>query len=62
MTFADVVWTLERTKADFSALDFSQHWEAELTADGDTIRGRWLSRTAYGGWSDDFALTYARIA
>jgi hypothetical protein len=62
MTFADGVWTLERTKADFSPLDFSQRWEAELTHGGDTIQGRWLDRMADGGWRDDFALTYTRIA
>ncbi len=62
MAFADRAWTLERTKADFSPLDFSQRWEAELSADGDTIRGRWLDRGADGEWSHDFELTYTRLA
>lgn len=62
MTFADGVWTLERTKADFSPLDFTQRWEGELSAGGQTLCGRWLSGTADGGWSHDFALTYTRLA
>jgi hypothetical protein len=62
MSFADGVWTLQRTTADFSPLDFSQRWEAELSADGDAIQGRWLDRSDDGGWSHDFALTYTRLA
>jgi hypothetical protein len=61
MTFNDGIWTLERTTADFSALDFEQRWEAELSADGRTIRGRWLHRAGDRNWEHDFALTYARL-
>jgi hypothetical protein len=60
MTFVDGVWTLERTEADFSPLDFAQRWEADLTADGNAIRGRWLDRSGDGEWSDDFTLIYTR--
>jgi hypothetical protein len=62
MTFADGVWTLERTKADFSTLDFSQRLGGRAHRRRRTIQGRWLDRNADGGWSDDFALTYTRIA
>jgi hypothetical protein len=62
MSFAAGVWTLQRTTADFSPLDFSQRWEAELSPDGDTIQGRWLDRSDEGEWSHDFALTYTRLA
>ncbi len=62
MTFADRIWTLQRTSADFSALDFSQRWEAELSADGDAIHGRWLDRSDDGEWSHDFELTYTKLA
>ncbi len=62
MTFGGGSWTLQRTKADFSPLDFSQRWEAELSPDGDTIQGRWLDRSTVGDWSHDFALTYTRLA
>jgi hypothetical protein len=61
MAFADRIWTLERAKPDFSPLDFFQRWEAKLSAEGQTIRGRWLDRTANEGWSHDFALTYTRV-
>jgi hypothetical protein len=61
MTFAAGFWTLERTAADFSPLDFAQRWEAELAADGETIRGRWLHRGTSGEWSEDFSLTYNRL-
>lgn len=61
MTFTEHAWTLERTKPDFSPLDFSQRWEAELSADGRTIAGQWLDGAAHGGWSHDFALTYTRL-
>jgi hypothetical protein len=62
MSFSGGAWTLQRTTADFSPLDFSQRWEAELSASADTIQGRWLDRTAGGEWSHDFALTYTRLA
>ena len=61
MSFGAGVWTMERTKLDFSALEFAQRWEAELSGDGNTIRGQWLDRTADGSWSHDFALTYTRL-
>ena len=62
MSFAAGVWTLQRTTADFSPLDFSQRWEAELSPDGDTIRGRSLDRSDEGEWGHHFALTYTRLA
>jgi hypothetical protein len=62
MSFADGTWTLQRTSPDFSPLDFSQRWEAELSADGDAIQGRWLDRSEEGEWSHDFALTFTRLA
>jgi hypothetical protein len=61
MTFAERTWTLERTKPDFSPLDFAQRWEAELSTDGQTIAGRWLHGAGDAGWSHDFALTYTRL-
>lgn len=62
MTFSSGAWTMQRTEADFSPLDFSQRWEAELSAEVDIIRGRWLDRTGDGEWSHDFELTYTRLA
>jgi len=54
--------TLQRTTTDFSPLDFSQRWEAELSTDGETIEGRWLDRSDDGEWSHDFELTYTKLA
>lgn len=62
MTFGQGAWTPLRTQADFSTLEFAQRWEAELSADGNTIHGRWLDRTGEGSWSVDFALTYTSLA
>jgi hypothetical protein len=60
MSFADGVWTLLRERPDFTALDFAQRFIGELSADGQTIVGRW--QTADGDrWKHDFELTYTRI-
>lgn len=62
MTFDERTWTLQRTRADFSPLDFSQRWEAKLSPDGERIEGRWLDRSDDGEWSHDFELTYTKLA
>jgi hypothetical protein len=61
MTLADGVWTLLRTEADFSPLDFAQRFTGEFGADGSTIDGRW-EQSQDGGrtWELDFAITYRR--
>ena len=41
MTFDGVTWTLLRTEADFSPLDFSQRFTGSFSDDGDVIRSRW---------------------
>jgi hypothetical protein len=61
MTLADGVWTLLREKADFTPLDFAQRFTGTLSADGESIAGRW--ETGDGSrWRHDFELTYTRIA
>lgn len=61
MTLAGGVWTLLRTEADYSPLDFAQRFVGELGADGSTIDGRW-EQSQDGGrtWELDFAITYRR--
>lgn len=61
MTLAGGVWTLLRTEADSSPLDFAQRFVGELGADGSTIDGRW-EQSQDGGrtWELDFAITYRR--
>jgi hypothetical protein len=61
MTLADGVWTLRRTEADFSPLEFAQRFVGEFGADATTIDGRW-EQSHDGGttWELDFAITYRR--
>ena len=61
MTLADGVWTLERTKPDFSALDFSQRFRGEFSADGSEIRAVWEIAHDHETFEKDFDLTYRRI-
>ena len=60
MSFDDV-WTLSRTAADFSPLDFAQRFTGTLSDDGRAIRCRW--ELAYDGstWEHDFDLVYTRV-
>lgn len=61
MTFNEGVWTLARDSPDFSPLDFSQRFTAELSADGNTISGRWESSRDGSSWEHDFDLTYRKL-
>jgi hypothetical protein len=62
MTLTDEVWTLERTKPDFSPLDFWQRFEGRFSDDGRTIEGHWDASTDEGStWELDFHLTYRRV-
>ena len=57
----DGLWTLERTKPDFSPLSFWQRFEGRFADDGDTIDARWeSSRDAGRSWELDFTLTHRR--
>jgi hypothetical protein len=59
MTLAGGVWTLLRTEADFTPLEFAQRFIGEFGAS--TIDGRW-EQSHDGGrtWELDFAITYRR--
>ncbi len=61
MTFDGREWTLERHAPDFSPLPFHQRWRATLTADGDTIDGRWETSPDGRDWELDFELAYRRV-
>jgi hypothetical protein len=43
MTFDGRIWTLERTKPDFSPLDSCQRFVGSISDDGATIDGEWQS-------------------
>ena len=62
MTFDGATWTLERTSADFSPLDFSQRYTGVFADDGSAIRGAWELRHPGGDWQHDFELSYFRRA
>lgn len=61
MTLAGGIWTLLRTEADFTPLDFAQRFVGEFAADASTVDGRW-ERSPDGGrtWELDFAVEYRR--
>ena len=61
MTFDGRSWTLERTKPDFSPLDFQQRYVGAVSDDAATIDGEWLSSDDGQQWTRDFGLTYTRV-
>jgi hypothetical protein len=61
MTFDGHTWTLQRTKADFTALDFCQRYVGSFSDDLATIDGEWQTSTNGTAWSRDFRLTHHRI-
>jgi hypothetical protein len=60
MQLTNRVWTLERTKADFSELPFQQRFIGTISEDGNTIDGRWESSDDGSAWELDFGLIYRR--
>jgi hypothetical protein len=62
MQVRDGLWTLERTKPDFSPLSFWQRFEGRFSDDGDTIEARWERSEDEGRtWELDFTLTHRRL-
>jgi hypothetical protein len=61
MTLDDGVWTLERSKEDFSDLNFSQRFRGEFSADGNEIRAFWEIAHDHETFEKDFDLTYRRV-
>jgi hypothetical protein len=55
----DREWTLSRTEADFSPLNFSQRYSGKLSADGSRIDGEWQINHGEK-WERDFGLSYVR--
>ena len=60
MTFDGRSWTLQRTKPDFTPLDFHQRFLGTLDDGVSTIAGEWQSSPDGREWSRDFGLTYRR--
>jgi hypothetical protein len=61
MTFDGRTWILERTKPDFSPLEFHQRYIGTFADDLTAINGEWQSSTDGREWSRDFGLTYRRV-
>ena len=61
MTFDVGVWTLSRTTADFSPLDFAQRFTGTVSKDGRTVRCRWELAHDGSTWEHDFDLVYTRV-
>ena len=57
------VWTLSRTKPDFSPLKFWQRWSGTFSEDGRRIEGDWETSNDEGAtWEVDFHLTYTKVS
>ena len=52
--------TIERTRADFSPLDFSQRYVGVVTED--QIDGAWFMAKDHRTWTKDFDLIYTRCS
>ena len=61
MDFADGVWTLSRTKEDFSPFEFAQRFTGTFSDDGRTIDGTWEIANDKRTWQKDFDLIYNRV-
>ena len=61
MGFDDGVWTLSRTKEDFSPYEFSQRFRGTFSDDGRTIDGTWEIANDKKTWEKDFDLIYNRV-
>ncbi len=57
MSFADGVWQMRR-----EAPGFSQRYEGKVSADGQSIAGRWETSSDGTKWQHDFDITYTRAS
>lgn len=61
MTLGEGVWTLERTKPDFSDFAFSQRFTGRFSEDGDRIDGTFEIAHDHETWEKDFDIVYLRV-
>jgi hypothetical protein len=62
MAYDDGTWTLERTKPDFTSLEFCQRFIGRFADDRCSIAGEWQSSADGDAWTRDFGLTYRRLS
>jgi hypothetical protein len=55
-------WTLQRSKPDFTPLEFHQRFFATVNDDVTTIDGEWQLSPNGQEWNRDFGMTYRRAA
>ena len=60
MTLEGGIWTLSRTKPDFSPLGFWQRFIGRFSDDGMRIEGSWETSDDGADWKHDFDLIYTR--
>ena len=60
MALAGRSWTLERTKEDFSPLNFSERFIGTFTEDGKTIDGTWEIAHNHSTYEKDFDVVYRK--
>lgn len=61
MSFDAGIWTLERTRPDFSAFAFSQRFTGTFTDDGNRIDATWEIAQDHTTWTKDFDLIHTRV-
>jgi hypothetical protein len=61
MTFDGLIWTLNRSAPDSTALEFAQRFTGTLAARGATITAGWESSDDGEHWRTDFDLSSTRI-
>lgn len=57
MSLSNGLWKLWRNTPDFS-----QRFEGQFSADGQTITARWEKSTDGSSWDHDFALMYSKVS
>jgi hypothetical protein len=63
MGLEDGVWTLSRTRPDFSPLTFWQRFEGRFSGDGRKIEGAWeISHDEGASWEIDFHIAFTKVA
>jgi hypothetical protein len=61
MQMRDGLWTLERTKPDFSDFSFSQRFTGRFSEDGDRIDCTFEIAHDHETWETDFDAVYTRV-
>ena len=63
MGLEDGLWTLSRTRPDFSPLKFWQRFEGRFSEDGRKIEGAWeISHDEGASWELDFHIAFTKVS